>query len=95
MLDQLTRLDFEGLEPGAITTAHPAGPIAFSVVEMRDLPPISPRKLPFAVVLEGPGEPFLQQGTYPLSHPRHGRLDLFMVPIARDDRNARYELIFN
>lgn len=95
MLDQLTRQDFEGLAAGAITVDHPAGRFGLSVVETRDLPPISPRQSPFAIVLQGPPEPFLAQGTYALSHPGRGTLELFIVPIARDARNAQYEAIFN
>jgi len=95
MLDQLTRQDFEGLAPGALTVDHPAGRFALSVVEARDLPPISPRQLPFAIVLEGPVEPLLPQGIHALAHPVRGSLELFMVPIAHTARGSQYEVIFN
>lgn len=95
MLDKLTRKDFTSLEPGAILLDHQGQRLAFSVVESRDLPPISPREAPFALVLEGPRDPHLPQGIYALVHPRHGRLDLFIVPVARDAEHTRYEVIFN
>jgi hypothetical protein len=95
MLDQLTRQDFTEPDALGITIDHASQRIALSVLEVRDLPPISPRQAPFAVILEGPRDPFLPQGIYPLVHPRHGRLDLFIVPIGRDAAHTRYEIIFN
>ena len=50
MLDQVTREDFEGLAAGALTVELPGGRIALSVVELHDLPPVSPRPRPFAVL---------------------------------------------
>lgn len=95
MIDQLTREDFSGLPAGALRIDHPAGPLPLEVKELRDLPPISPRQAPFAVILAGPAAPLLQQGIHALLHPTHGRLDLFLVPVARDAAGARYEIIFN
>lgn len=95
MIDQLTREDFSDLPAGALRIAHPAGPLALDVRELRDLPPTSPRPAPFAVVLAGPASPLLEQGIHPLLHPTHGRLDLFLVPVARDAAGMRYEIVFN
>lgn len=95
MIDQLTRDAFEGLPPESLRVTHGAGEIALSVVEVRDLPDRSSRKAPFAVVLQGPRTPLLPQSIHRLHHPRHGSLELFLVPIAQDAAHARYELIFN
>jgi hypothetical protein len=95
MIDQLTRADFTGLTEGGLAIEHQGSALAFDVVEVRDLPEISPRRAPFAVIIAGPAAPLLPQGIYGLQHPAHGRLDLFIVPIGRDARNARYEIIFN
>lgn len=95
MIDQLSREDFTGLPSGALHIDHQGASLPMEVLELRELPPISPRAAPFAVVLSGPASPMLPQGLHALVHPVHGRLELFMVPIARDARGTRYEIIFN
>jgi hypothetical protein len=95
MIDQLTRHDFAQLSPGSIGVDYQGVRLNFSVVETRDLPPVSPRAAPFAVVLAGPASPLLPQGIYPLEHPIRGLLELFMVPIGRDSSGTRYEMVFN
>ena len=95
MIDQLKRQDFTELAPGGLVIEHEGGNVALTVVETHDLPSPSPRAAPFSVVLEGPATPLLPQAIYPMLHPRHGRLDLFVVPIARDAAHVRYEVIFN
>ena len=95
MIDQLKRQDFTDIAPGGLLIEHEGGNVALTVVETHDLPSPSPRAAPFSVVLEGPATPTLQQAIYPMLHPLHGRLDLFIVPIARDAAHTRYEVIFN
>lgn len=95
MLETLKKEDFSSLAPNALAIDYQGQRIAFSVTESRDLPPISPRQTPFAIILQGPPDPLLSQGIYALQHPQHGQLDLFMVPISRSATNAQYEVIFN
>lgn len=95
MLESLTRKDFDELSPGSLGIEHEGRRLGMDVVETRELPPISPRQSPFAVILAGPPSPILAQGIYPLVHPAHGRLELFMVPIGRDAQATRYEIVFN
>ncbi len=95
MLDQLTSRDFADLPAGALVVEHAGAKLPMEVLQLRELPPISPRAKPFAVVLAGPASPMLQQGIHTLVHPALGRLDLFMVPIGRDAERTRYEIIFN
>lgn len=95
MIDLLKRQDFTELAAGALQIECEGHTIPMSVVETRDLPARSPRAAPFAIVLEGPATPVLAQAIYPVLHPLHGRLDLFIVPISRDASHARYEVIFN
>ncbi|ROZ62393.1 hypothetical protein [Ramlibacter sp. WS9] len=95
MIEQLTRQDFLDLSPDDLSVEHEGQQLKLQVLETRDLPPISPRQSPFVVVLGGPPSPVLPQGIYGLLHARHGRHDLFIVPISRDAEYTRYELIFN
>jgi len=45
----------------------------------------------FAAYFEGPATPLLAQGTHAVRHAVLGTFALFIVPIARDARYARYE----
>jgi hypothetical protein len=49
---------------------------------------------PFSVVFRGPGEPLLRQRIYRVEHPALGALELFLVPIGRDDAGVSYEAVF-
>ena len=49
----------------------------------------------FSLYFYGPGDIMLGQGSYTLEHPAMGELLLFIVPIGRDDRGFRYEVVFN
>jgi hypothetical protein len=49
----------------------------------------------FSLFFQGPDDVMLQQGTYPLEHPAMGELNLFVVPIGRDERGFQYEVVFN
>lgn len=49
----------------------------------------------FSAFFDGPGEVQLPQGIYSLSHDQMGEFEIFLVPIARDERGFRYEAVFN
>ena len=49
----------------------------------------------FSLFFLGPGDMLLHQGTYTFEHPSMGELLLFIVPIGRDERGIRYEIVFN
>ena len=49
----------------------------------------------FSLVFTGPVEPVLPQRTYRLRHDELNDLDIFIVPIGRDDAGVRYEAVFN
>ena len=95
MLDKLKKKDFENLEPGSLSVTYGENTMALTVVDTRDLPSPSPREAPFAIELEGPAAPLLPQAIYPVVHPLHGSLELFVVPIGRTAAHVRYEVIFN
>jgi hypothetical protein len=95
MLDQLSRRDFADLPAGSLVVEHNGALLSMEVLQLRDLPPTSPRPEPFAVVLGGPASPVLRQGIHPLIHPAHGRLEVFLVPIGRDPGRMQYEIVFN
>jgi hypothetical protein len=49
----------------------------------------------FSAFFRGPGDRYLPQSTYALEHDAMGALDLFLVPIARNEKGLRYEAVFN
>ncbi|HYR63822.1 MAG TPA: hypothetical protein VET24_14480 [Actinomycetota bacterium] len=49
---------------------------------------------PFSLQFLGPRSPVLPQGTYRLTHPKVGALDLFLVPIGASDAGVTYEVVF-
>jgi hypothetical protein len=49
----------------------------------------------FSALFNGPGDRYLPQGTYELEHDAMGAFDLFLVPIAKDEKGLRYEAVFN
>ncbi len=95
-LNQLCPEDFEPLVGHSLPVELRGTMIACEVSQVRRLPQHALRAHPpFAVILRGPREQPLGQGTYALIHPEHGRLDLFMVPIGPDSGGLGYEITFN
>lgn len=47
-----------------------------------------------SVVFRGPGDVFLEQRTWPVSHPTIGEHQLFLVPIGDADGGYQYEAVF-
>jgi len=55
----------------------------------------SPRQAQFSLVFKGTPEGPAAQDIFRLEHDKLGTLDLFLVPIARDNTGLSYEAIFN
>jgi hypothetical protein len=53
------------------------------------------RQEAFSVVFRGPTAPFMEQGIYRMRNEKLGELQLFLVPIGRDDGGCLYEAVFN
>jgi hypothetical protein len=49
----------------------------------------------FSLFFQGPAEALLPQDTYAFEHEGMGTHELFVVPVARNDRGFRYEIVFN
>ena len=50
---------------------------------------------PFTLTFVGPSEPLLPQRIYRLGHPDLGALEIFIVPIGRDEAGTTYEAVFS
>jgi hypothetical protein len=49
----------------------------------------------FSVFFAGSGDFYLPQRVYTLEHDSMGAFELFLVPVARDEKSFRYEAVFN
>jgi len=49
----------------------------------------------FSVFFDGPGSVRLPQRLYALQHERMGEFEIFLVPIAGNEKGLRYEAVFN
>lgn len=56
---------------------------------------ISPRQERFSLVFRTSNEVMLAQGLHRFEHSEMGSLDLFIVPIERDESGTLYEAVFN
>lgn len=52
------------------------------------------RRLPFSITFRIPGDAVRPQRIYRFEHATLGALDLFAVPIARDEHGVFYEVVF-
>ena len=50
---------------------------------------------PFTLRFRGPLEPVLAQQICPLDNDAIGRLEIFIVPLGRDESGTDYEAVFN
>jgi hypothetical protein len=49
----------------------------------------------FSLFLLGPGDLYLPQHTYVFEHSSMGEIELFVVPVGRNERGFLYEVVFN
>jgi hypothetical protein len=102
MLDRLTHSDFEplcGATFGADLRAAPG--VGLDLIEVRILrappqrPGRPPARHPFALTFRARTPAYVPQAIYPISHDRLGRLDIFLVPVGRDDDGLLLEAVFS
>jgi hypothetical protein len=100
-LDWLTCADFSPRVGAPFDLSVPDGTtVALELVEAREgtapggVGPDGQERRQFSLLFRGPAAPFQPQGTYRLSHPDMGELDLFLVPIGPDAVGMQYEAVF-
>jgi hypothetical protein len=49
----------------------------------------------FTIIFSGAPDQFLGQGTRSLQHDKMGTIDLFLVPVGKDESGIQYESVFN
>ena len=68
--------------------------VELELVEVTDLK-VSDRQEEFTIMFVGAVNQFLGQGIRSLQHGQMGTIDLFLVPIGRDEAGFQYESVFN
>jgi hypothetical protein len=51
-------------------------------------------RAPFSLLFQGPADPVLPQRIYHLEHDSVGPIEIFIVPVGRDDAGTSYEAVF-
>jgi len=49
---------------------------------------------PFSLLFQGPADPLLPQGTYRFEHGAVGAMEIFIVPLGRDEHASVYQAVF-
>jgi hypothetical protein len=79
----LVLIEVKGLsKPGKDPGSEPKGPDKI-------------RKDSFTTLFRGPHEPLLRQQICGLEHDQMGEIEMFMVPVGRDELGLYYESVFN
>ena len=101
MLDRLTATTFApAVGDTFVLDAGDAGRLDLELVESRLHRPDAPAedesgaRAPFTLVFRGPVDPVLPQRIYRLEHETLEPMEIFIVPIARDEAGTSYEAVF-
>jgi hypothetical protein len=68
--------------------------VELELAEVTDLK-VSDRQEEFTIMFVGAVNQFLGQGIRSLQHEQMGTIDLFLVPIGKDEAGFQYECVFN
>lgn len=91
MLDRLTAAHLEPLTGDTFVVGEATAELV-AVTPGREVPG---RRHGFSLLFRAATPDAWGQGTYPVSHSRLGRLDLFLVPVGRDAGGLLLEAVFN
>lgn len=69
-------------------------PIDLELVQVTNLME-TPRQIGFSVIFLGPADRMMPQHIYRLQHPQLGEMDLFLVPVGKQQSGYEYEAVFN
>lgn len=95
MLDKLSHSDFENLEDKTFEIDFgEAGRLTAQLEKTAgfDLDSGEDKRDPFSIFLRCAGPPV--QSTYPVTHSKLGKLDLFMVPLEENEKGVLFEAVF-
>lgn len=94
MLETFTSETFVPLIGQRFPMEVPGGTLDLVLAEVIALPPRPAGRQPFTLLFHEPAGRLVPQGMHPVSHPRLGTFELFVVPIGPDPAGMRYEAVF-
>lgn len=68
---------------------------ALELIAVKRLPQHARTRQPFSLLFRGVGTTVWPQGIYHLSRPGLDELDIFLVPVGKDESGVRYEAVFS
>ena len=94
MADDYTADDFRGAVDGTFDIESDGETLGLVLERVQDLPPGVRESGSFRLHFRGPREPVVPQGLYRFTRGADA-YDIFIVPIAQNDKGTAYEAIFN
>ena len=98
MLDKLKSSDFTPyLHQQFLLDAGEATPRAAELLQVTELGVAAPNahRKPFSIILRAPRDRRLPQKIYKVRHEALGEMEIFLVPVAVDEKGYHYEAVFN
>ena len=74
---------------------EPGKTVELELVEVTDKGDVAGQVERFSAFFRGPLETFLPQRTYAMEHEGLGNVELFIVPVQRDNEGFYYEAVFS
>ena len=94
-MELLSYADFSGREGEAFSIAAPAGAVSLVLESVEPLPSPAREGGAFRLTFRGPGSPALEQATYAFAAQDSEPIDIFIVPVGRNEAGTAYEAIFS
>jgi Domain of unknown function (DUF6916) len=73
---------------------EPSGPIELELTQVSERR-VTPKQEAFSVLFRGPADRMMAQRIHRIKHERLGEMDLFLVPVDKDEAGVYYEAVFN
>jgi hypothetical protein len=94
-LDQMTDDTFRPLREQVFhVTASSGQRMDVSLIEVNSATHQGAGRQQFSLIFRGPGDPVWPQGIYCVENDALGKLDIFLVPVARTSDHVDYEAVF-
>lgn len=74
--------------------AEPSKPIELELIQLTE-GVSTPANEQFSLIFRGPLDYFLVQRIYHMEHDKMGEIDLFLVPVGKEQDGFHYEAVFN
>lgn len=94
-LEDVTAASFEPHVGQEFRLATEPASLVFTLARVKQHSFEGPTRTAFSLFFRGPAEPILPQAIYALDHAELGALEIFIVPVGRDEQGTEYEAAFS